>query len=79
MSALIALHELYTMSQQQQQKCGAGTLHADFEAHVAQFRKQLVACFALQRDFANSVRKGAKFRFKLIPKWIVQSNMIFIG
>ena len=54
MTALISLHELYTMTQQ-----NAG-LYTEFEAHVAHFKKQLVACFVLQRDFANFVSANAK-------------------
>ncbi|KAL3102817.1 hypothetical protein niasHS_000775 [Heterodera schachtii] len=46
-TALISLHELYTLCQQ---KC---LTSVEFEAHLANFKKQLVAALALQRDFSN--------------------------
>nr|CAD2203798.1 unnamed protein product [Meloidogyne enterolobii] len=51
-TALISLHELYTMTQQHQQQNSANIF--EFEAHIAHFKTQLNACFALQRAFANS-------------------------
>ncbi|KAF7632461.1 hypothetical protein Mgra_00008157 [Meloidogyne graminicola] len=50
-TALISLHELYTMTQHQQHKSGQ---IFEFEAHIAHFKSQLNCCFSLQRNFANS-------------------------
>lgn len=41
------------MTQQHQQQNSANIF--EFEAHIAHFKTQLNACFALQRAFANSV------------------------
>lgn len=53
-TALISLHELYTMTQQHQHQQQNTARIFEFEAHIAHFKTQLNACFALQRAFANS-------------------------
>uniref|UniRef100_A0A1I8B186 Protein SMG7 n=1 Tax=Meloidogyne hapla TaxID=6305 RepID=A0A1I8B186_MELHA len=53
-TALISLHELYTMTQQHQHQQQNTARIFEFEAHIAHFKTQLNACFALQRSFANS-------------------------